>query len=40
VENYFAGSLKILIQLECESGWAGELHVCKDLDNLLFMVIH
>ena len=39
VQNYFTGSLKILIQLECKSGQVGEFHVCKDLDNFLFMVI-
>jgi len=39
VQNYFTGSRKILIQLGCKSGQVGEFHVCKDLDNFLFMVI-
>jgi len=40
VQNYFTGSLKIVIQLACKSGQVGEFHVFKDLDHILFMVLH
>jgi len=29
----------MLIQLGCKGGYVGEFHVCKDLNNFLFIVI-